>query len=76
MTDVQKELIDLREKVAEIANFETKNMKTKTLKSEEAKFKNEALSLLATSDELRKKIRVLVKKTYSAGSRMKYVVIL
>jgi hypothetical protein len=67
MTDVQKELISLREKVADIANAETKNAKTKSLKSEETKFKNEALGLLASSDEFRKKIRVLVKKTYSAG---------
>lgn len=67
MSDVQKELHQLREKVAEIANDETKNEKTASLKQEQSMYKAEALRLLGDSDDCRKKIRSLVKQTYALG---------
>ena len=67
MSDVQKELHQLREKVAEIANDETKNEKTASLKQEQSLYKAEALRLLGDSDDCRKKIRSLVKQTYALG---------
>ena len=68
MSDVQKELHQLREKVAEIANDETKNENIASLKKEQSTFKSEALRLLGDSDDSRRKIRSLVRETYALGN--------
>eukprot|EP01036_Dinobryon_divergens_P030860 gene30860-40168_t len=65
MSDVQKELHQLREKVAEIANDETKNENISRLKKEQTTYKSEALRLLGESDDCRKLIRSLVRQTYA-----------
>lgn len=65
MQDVQKELHNLREKVFEIANDETKNERTEKLKGELKYLKQLALQLETNSDELRTKMANLVKKIYS-----------
>ena len=67
MQEVQKELHSLREKVADIANDETKNEKTETLKQNQKKYKEEALKLEFDSDEILKKIKKLVRKVYTVG---------
>jgi hypothetical protein len=67
MQDVQKELHSLREKVAEIANDETKADTTAKLKEDQIRFKNEALKLEADSDEIRRRMLELVKTTYALG---------
>lgn len=67
MSDVQKELHQLREKVAEIANDETKNENISRLKKEQTTYKSEALRLLGESDDCRKLIRSLVRQTYALG---------
>ncbi len=67
MQDVQKELHTLREKVAEIANDETKNEKTEELKSNQIKYKSEAIKLEHDSDDIRNKMRVMVRKIYTVG---------
>lgn len=67
MQDVQKELHNLREKVAEIANDETKAEKTKELKEKQAKFRAEAFKLEADSDEMRKRMAIHVRKIYTVG---------
>ena len=67
MQEVQKELHSLREKVADIANDETKNEKTETLKNNQKKYKEEALKLEADSDELLQKIKKLVRRVYTVG---------
>lgn len=67
MQEVQKELHSLREKVADIANDETKNEKTETLKLNQKKYKEEALKLESDSDEILKKIKKLVRKVYTVG---------
>eukprot|EP01038_Epipyxis_sp_PR26KG_P007867 gene7867-10676_t len=66
MQDVQKELYSLREKVAEIANDDTKNEKMKQLKRDQEHFKSETMSLEVKIEELRKKMRIQVEATYSA----------
>lgn len=68
MSDVQKELHQLREKVAEIANDETKNENISRLKKEQSTYKSEALRLLGESDDCRKSIRSLVRQTYALGT--------
>jgi ATP-dependent Lon protease len=68
MQEVQKELHSLREKVADIANDETKNEKTETLKLNQKKYKEEALKLESDSDEILKKIKKLVRKVYTVGA--------
>ena len=67
MQDVQKELHSLREKVADIANDDTKNEKTESLKVNQKKYKEEALKLESDSDEILKKIKKLVRKIYTVG---------
>ena len=65
MQEVQKELHSLREKVADIANDETKNEKTESLKVNQKKYKEEALKLESDSDEILKKIKKLLRKIYT-----------
>jgi chromosome segregation ATPase len=67
MQEVQKELHSLREKVADIANDETKNEKTESLKANQKKYKEEALKLETDSDEILKKIKKLIRKIYTVG---------
>lgn len=67
MQEVQKELHSLREKVADIANDETKNEKTASLKVNQKKYKEEALKLESDSDEILKKIKKLLRKIYTVG---------
>ena len=67
MQDVQRELHQLREKVADIANDETKNEKTEKLKADQKRYKSEALKLEVDTDEIRKKIRKVVRQIYSVG---------
>jgi hypothetical protein len=67
MQEVQKELHSLREKVADIANDETKNEKTETLKLNQKKYKEEALKLESDSAEILMKIKKLVRKVYTVG---------
>ena len=71
MQDVQKELHSLREKVADIANDDTKNEKTESLKINQKKYKEEALKLEIDSDEILKTIKALVRKTYTVGEYLR-----
>ena len=73
MQDIQKDLHSLREKVADIANDETKNEKVSNLKVNQKKYKEEALKLEADSEELREQIKVIVKKIYTVGMPILYV---
>jgi hypothetical protein len=66
--DVQKELHNLREKVYEIANDDTKNERTEKLKLELKYYKNEALQLETDSDEIRSTLARLMKQLYSVGT--------
>lgn len=65
--DVQKELLNLREKVYEIANDDTKNERTEKLKDDLRSYKSEAIQLEEGSDELRSTMARLVRELYSAG---------
>jgi peptidoglycan hydrolase CwlO-like protein len=65
--DVQKELHNLRDKVYEIANDDTKNERTEKLKGDLQNYKNEAIKLEEDSDELRSVMARLVRQIYSAG---------
>ncbi len=67
--DVQKELLNLREKVFEIANDDTKNERTEKLKDDLKIYKQEAIQLEEGSDELRSTMARLVRELYSAGKR-------
>lgn len=70
MQDVQKELFNLREKVSEIANDDTKSEKMEGLKSDQIRYKDEALELEAYSDSLRKKLKNLMSKIYAVGTEL------
>jgi dsDNA-specific endonuclease/ATPase MutS2 len=71
--DVQKELHNLREKVYEIANDDTKNERTEKLTDDLQSYKNEAIKLEEDSDELRSVMARLVRKIYAAGNEFFWV---
>ena len=72
--DVQKTLHTLREKATEIANDQTKNERTEKLKADLSKYKNEALQLEIDSEEMTVEMGKLVKKVYSVGMFLPFLV--
>ena len=66
MSDVQRELYNLREKATAIANDTTREEKIKKLDSDQKWFRNEAMRLDVETNEYRKKMRnikVLIQST-------------
>jgi predicted nucleic acid-binding Zn-ribbon protein len=68
MQDIQRELHNLRDKVQEIANNQTKNERTEKLKAEITRLKNDAIQLETESDDLRSKMSKTVQKIYTVGN--------
>lgn len=67
MSDVQKELYNLREKATAIANDTTREEKIKKLDSDQKWFRNEAMRLDVETNEFRKKMRDIKVTIQSTG---------
>jgi chromosome segregation ATPase len=75
MSDVQRELYNLREKATAIANDTTREEKIKKLDSDQKWFRNEAMRLDVETNEYRKKMRnikVLIQSTGNQFHRLYY----
>lgn len=70
MSDVQRELYNLREKATAIANDTTREEKIKKLDSDQKWFRNEAMRLDVETNEYRKKMRNTKVMIQSTGISM------
>lgn len=73
MQDISRELHNLREKVFEMANDQTKNERTEKLKNDLVQYKSEAMDLETNSDELRSNMSRTVQNIYQVGKPPFYV---
>jgi hypothetical protein len=67
MSDVQRELFNLREKATAIANDTTREEKIKKLDSDQKWFRNEAMKLDVETNEYRRKMRDIKVMIQSTG---------
>lgn len=67
MSDVQRELFNLREKATAIANDTTREEKIKKLDMDQKWFRNEAMRLDIETNEFRKKMRSIKVTIQSTG---------
>ena len=67
MVNVQKELHTLREKAVAIANDTTREEKLRKLDSDTLTFRNEALKLDRTTNDLRKTLVILADSVNTIG---------
>lgn len=67
MSDVQRELFNLREKATAIANDTTREEKIKKLDTDQKWFRNEAMRLDIETNEFRKKMRSIKVTIQSTG---------
>jgi hypothetical protein len=68
MSDVQRELFNLREKATAIANDTTREEKIKKLDTDQKWFRNEAMRLDIETNEFRKKMRSIKVTIQSTGT--------